>query len=68
MILFIKFLIAHFIGDFLLQTKKTLKNKQEKKLNSKQLYFHVLTHGILTFAITMSTEYWKSICLLVGSH
>ncbi len=68
MILFIKFLIAHFVGDFLLQARKTLHDKQHEKIKSKHLYLHVLIHGVLTFAITMSTEYWKGIAIFVATH
>ena len=68
MILLIKLLIAHFIGDFLLQTKNTIDSKQQKKLKSIQLYFHVAIHGILAFIMTLSTEYWKGILFLVVSH
>ena len=68
MILFIKLLVAHFIGDFLLQSKKTIEDKQQKKLKSKQLYYHIIIHGILALSITMTTTYWIGICMIVASH
>ena len=40
MILLIKLLLAHIIGDFFLQPEKWVKEKEKKKLKSEKLYFH----------------------------
>lgn len=44
-----RILIAHFIGDFLFQTKKTVENKRDKKWKSKWLYIHSLIYSILIY-------------------
>ncbi|WP_242205144.1 DUF3307 domain-containing protein [Aestuariivivens insulae] len=47
----IKLLIVHFIGDFFLQPKSWVTNKEKKKLKSPKLYLHVLIHMALTAII-----------------
>jgi protein-S-isoprenylcysteine O-methyltransferase Ste14 len=47
MILFIKLLLAHLLGDFLLQPTSWVLDKETKKLRSKYLYIHILVHGII---------------------
>lgn len=47
MILLIKLFLAHLIGDFLLQPKSWIADKELKKLASKKLYLHLLIHGLL---------------------
>ena len=45
-VLLLKLLLAHVIGDFVLQPKKWVKQKNKKKHKSKYLYFHVLIHAL----------------------
>lgn len=47
----IRLLIAHFIGDFLLQPLKWVQHKEKYKIKSKYLYLHVLVHGVLTYVL-----------------
>lgn len=47
----IRLVIAHFLGDFLLQPLKWVKHKEEHKIKSKYLYFHVLIHGVLAYIL-----------------
>ena len=68
MILFIKLLIAHVIGDFIIQTKSTIRDKQKKKEKSRSLYLHILWHGLLSLIIITSTSYWLGICIIMISH
>lgn len=68
MTLLIKLLVAHFIGDFILQTKSIVHDKQQNKLRSKKLYLHVLIHAVLVFGLIMNVNYWKGLVLLVLSH
>ncbi len=68
MILFIKLLIAHIVADFLLQTDKTIIDKQKKKWKSLKLYLHVAVHGIISIAITLSVELMSGIAIIVLTH
>jgi hypothetical protein len=51
MILIIKLLLAHLIGDFLFQPESWVKAKEEKKLRAWQLYPHSVIHGVLSLLI-----------------
>lgn len=65
---FIQLILAHLFGDFILQPNSWVAEKENKKLKSRYLYFHVLIHTILSFIFLWNTELWW-IALLVGvSH
>lgn len=42
-----KFVLAHLLGDFLLQPHSWVKAKEEKGLRSWQIYIHSIIHGVL---------------------
>ncbi|MBP2832629.1 DUF3307 domain-containing protein [Aquimarina sp. U1-2] len=65
--LFLKILVAHCVGDFLLQPASWVQQKQEKKITSKFLYLHTLIHfAILVFLLQAS--YWIGILFITVSH
>ncbi len=68
MILFLKLLLAHMIGDFLLQPKSWVRDKEEKKIASKYLYFHVLLHFVVAMVLLWDIDYWKLVLLITISH
>lgn len=47
MILFVKLLLAHLLGDFIWQPNSWVANKEIKKHKSIYLYVHILLHGVL---------------------
>jgi Protein of unknown function (DUF3307) len=49
MIIIIKFLLAHLLGDFLLQPTSWVLDKESIKHKSKYLYIHTLLHGFLAW-------------------
>ncbi|WP_312343240.1 DUF3307 domain-containing protein [Chryseobacterium binzhouense] len=66
--IFVQLILAHLLGDFILQPNSWVAEKESKKLKSKYLYFHVLIHTILSFIFLWNTELWW-IAVLVGfSH
>jgi hypothetical protein len=68
-IVLIKLLIAHLIGDFLLQPNTWVAEKEKKKLKSIKFYWHILIHIALIFILFGSFSVWKmalSIGLLHG--
>lgn len=68
MTILLKILIAHLIGDFLLQPTSWVKSKEEKKLKSPWIYVHLLIHtGVLYFLI-WDSSYWSLILTLVLFH
>ncbi len=67
--LFIKLILAHFIGDFLLQPEKWVIHKEIHKHKSKFLYWHVLVHfGALLLVLQVNFSYWLGILIIIISH
>ena len=68
MILLIKILLAHFIGDFMLQPDSWVAEKNIKKGKSPKLYLHVLVHFLLMLLITWDISLLPSIAIISGLH
>jgi hypothetical protein len=68
MMILIKLLLVHFIGDFFLQPKKWVKEKEQKKLKSNKLYLHVLIHVVLTSIVLWDTSLWGLIATIGITH
>ena len=70
MILFLKLLLAHILGDFVFQPEKWVKNKEEKKVKSIKLYFHIGLHVIFLVLVLQFSlkEYWQGFLFIIGSH
>lgn len=68
MIILIKLLLAHIVGDFFLQPEKWVKEKETKKLKSKKLYFHVFIHILLTSMILWDISLWPIVLVIGVTH
>jgi len=68
MIILVKLILAHLLGDFVLQPNTWVKNKADKKIKSIELYFHTLIHGILILLLLGSLNFWKPALILSLSH
>lgn len=70
MLLFIKLLLAHFIGDFLFQPKKWVTHKLDKKHKSKYLYYHILIHFIALLIVLKADfkSFWLGFIIIIISH
>ena len=68
MILFTKLLLAHLIGDFLLQPLKWVLHKEANKIASKFLYLHILLHFVVTMLLLWDLSYWKLALIIAISH
>lgn len=68
MILFIKLLLAHLLGDFLLQPNSWVSHKIEKKQNSIFLYIHSILHGLLAWLFVFEKEFWIFALAITVSH
>ena len=68
-LLAIKFLLAHIIGDFVLQPSKWVKSKQSEKARSPFLYLHLLVH-LLALLILFGFEfsYWPAFLAILLTH
>ena len=70
MLLFLKILLVHILGDFIFQPEKWVKNKEENKIKSLKLYFHIGIHAILLLLFIQFNlkEYWLGFILIITSH
>ena len=65
MIFLTKLLLTHIIGDFFLQPKHWVKEKEKKKLKSPKLYLHIAIHFALLFLMLWDISLWP-IILIIG--
>ncbi len=68
MLIFTKLLLAHLIGDFLLQPTRWVVHKEANKVKSKYLYIHVLVHFFVNMILLWDLKYWKLALIIAVSH
>ncbi|OOV20634.1 DUF3307 domain-containing protein [Flavobacterium sp. LM4] len=68
MILFIKLLLAHLLGDFIWQPNSWVTDKETKKYKSKFLYFHILLHGTLAAILAGEIQFIPYAILIAVTH
>lgn len=62
-------ILAHLLGDFVLQPEKWVRDKAEKKGRSVYLYLHILVHvGLLFTLLRFDWTHWPVIAIISGSH
>lgn len=66
--IFIPLILAHLLGDFLLQPNSWVADKERKKGGSIYLYLHIFIHILLAFLFLWDLKLWW-IALIIGvSH
>lgn len=68
MILFIKLLLAHLLGDFIWQPNSWVADKEAKKHKSIYLYLHILLHGILAAILVGEIQFIPYAILIAVTH
>lgn len=58
MLIFIKLLLAHLIGDFLLQPRSWVIQKESRKALAPQLYYHCAINGVFTALVLWDRWSW----------
>ena len=66
--LFAKLLLAHLLGDFLLQPRRLLLQKEARKAGSWFFYAHVLVHFALTLLLVWDLDFWPWALAIALSH
>lgn len=66
--LFVKLILAHLIGDFMLQPKKWVIHKEANKAASRYLYLHILIHFGLYMIVLWDFQKWWIALVLAISH
>lgn len=64
----LKLILAHLLGDFLLQPKSWVEEKEKRKVNSLWLYLHLAIHAVVSLIILGNPAYWPLVLLVVISH
>jgi hypothetical protein len=68
MMILVKLILAHILGDFLLQPNSWVKAKEEKKAFAWQLYAHAAIHGLLSLLLLFDMNSWKLVASIAFSH
>ena len=66
--IFIPLILAHLLGDFLLQPNSWVADKERKKAGSVYLYLHILLHAVLAFVFLWNIELWWIAVIIGVSH
>ncbi|WP_142783254.1 DUF3307 domain-containing protein [Changchengzhania lutea] len=67
--LIIKLILAHIIGDFVLQPASWVIHKEIHKHKSKFLYWHILLHlCALVLVLQFNFTYWLGILIIIITH
>jgi hypothetical protein len=68
MMLLVKLLLAHLLGDFVLQPDAWVAEKESKKHRSPKLYLHAILHGALAFLIVWESSFLLAAILITVTH
>ncbi len=68
MILLVKLLLAHTIGDFFIQPKSWVADKEKQQLKSPKLYLHIGIHVLLTGLLLWDLSLWPILLIIGISH
>lgn len=68
MILLVKLILAHLLGDFFLQPTAWVVLKEQKKLRSVHLYLHAIIHGALALLFVMDWSFLLWALLIAVIH
>lgn len=67
-IILLKLILAHLIGDFLLQPSSWVAEKEVAKAKSPKLYLHVLIHGALAMILLWNLSDWPIALSIMLAH
>jgi hypothetical protein len=66
--LLVRILIAHCTTDFILQSAKSIKDKQERIFLSTSLYKHIGVLVVLTWVSIWDWKQWQAVAIIAISH
>ena len=68
MVIFLKLLLAHILGDFLFQPRAWVGHKEKNKAASPYLYLHVVIHGTLILLFLWDWNLYYIALIVAVSH
>jgi hypothetical protein len=63
-----KWICAHLIGDFLLQSGAMVRHKQRLKARSWLLHVHAAIHGLLIYLVSAKWSQWQPAAIVAITH
>lgn len=67
MLLALKLVLSHFIGDFVFQPSHWVEDKLEKKWKSKYLYWHIGVH-LIALLVLLQFQHFAIMIIIIVSH
>ncbi len=61
-------ILAHLLGDFILQPNSWVAHKEKNKLKSIYLYLHILIHAAITLVFLWNIELWWIVLIIAVTH
>ncbi len=65
---FVRLILAHLIGDFVLQSKSWVNEKEKLGFRSSKIYFHGFIHGVLVLLVLWNLSYWALALVIAIIH
>ncbi|MEG9328270.1 DUF3307 domain-containing protein [Salinimicrobium catena] len=65
----LKLLLAHILGDFVLQPDRWIRDKRQRKIRSASLYLHLGVHALaLLLLLQFDLTYWLGLLVILVTH
>jgi hypothetical protein len=68
LVLLFQWMAVHFFADFVLQTKKLVQNKKDRKAGSWFLYVHCILHAALVYLLLPDKSLWQIPVIIFITH
>jgi hypothetical protein len=68
LVLLFQWMAVHFFADFVLQTKKLVQNKKDRKAGSWFLYVHCILHAGLVYLLLPDKSLWQIPVIIFITH
>jgi hypothetical protein len=68
LVLLLRLLLAHLLGDFLLQPTKWVRAKNTKKEKAPEMYYHILVVTLLTYLFLWDWTHWYLPLFIMATH
>ncbi|MFZ6038031.1 MAG: DUF3307 domain-containing protein [Bacteroidota bacterium] len=65
---FVRLILAHLIGDFVLQSKSWVNEKEKLGFRSLKIYLHGFIHGVLVLLVLWNLSYWALALVIAIIH
>jgi hypothetical protein len=65
---FVRLILAHLIGDFVLQSKSWVNEKEKLGFRSPKIYLHGFIHGVLVLLVLWNLSYWALALVIAIIH